>query len=291
MSNRTLLGVAQVAVDGHLIENPIDVKINIEQEDINLPNVGTRGGGTYKKRLRPTAINIEFNSPDFTAFLIERTMKADASTLTTASQASEAMTSLAGKLVPADYAVDLDEAHTLASAAGTWAATTAYAVGVFLLDSNSHMQKCTVEGISDASEPTWQTDGTATTDATVTWLDMGLFSATDYTARTVGVLFGDSFPDGAPVEFTYESRAGDQMELATNLSRVSEVLIDGWNEEDNLPFSGRFYQVDLSTTEVPLNPEGAYAQSPIVCAVQTDTSQPTNKSAFGYLFNGSEKVV
>jgi hypothetical protein len=283
----------KIAVDGHLMENPIDTKISVDLEEIDLPNTGSRGGGKWKKATRANAINLEFNNTDFHTYIVERIMKADATALVTASQTDEELTALAGKIVPTAFAIDNDTGvtNTMASNAGTWAATTAYVVGDWLLDSNTHMQKCTTAGTSDASEPTWKTDGTTVTDGTAVWTDMGLFTATDYTAYTVGVHFGSDFPEGAPVKFTYESRAGDVVELATNTTRKSEILIDGLNEEDNTPVSGRFYIVDLSTSELPLNPENQYAQSPVVGSVLVDSTIATNKSSFGYLFYGSEKIV
>lgn len=291
--NRAIRGVCKVAVDGHLSENPIETKISVALEEISLPNVGSRGGGTWKKATKPSAVNLEFNSTDFASFLLERFLKADATTLATSSEADEPLTALAGKVVPTSKAIDIDDGvvNSIASNAGTWAGNTPYVVGDWVLDSNTHMQKCTTAGTSGASEPTWKTDGTTVTDGTVVWTDMGAFVETDYTALTVGVLFGASFPDGAPVKFTYESRAGDQLELATNTSRTSEVLIEGWNEEDNTPIRGRFYIVDLAISELPLNPENAYVQAPVTGTVLVDNTQPVNKSAFGYLFYGSEKVV
>jgi len=68
--------------------------------------------------------------------------------------------------------------------AGSWAATTAYSSGQYVIGSafastNRHIYKCTTGGTSGGSEPTWnQTIGGTTTDGSVTWTEVSaLFAA------------------------------------------------------------------------------------------------------------------
>jgi hypothetical protein len=61
--------------------------------------------------------------------------------------------------------------------AGTWAASTAYSAGAYIVGSafsstNRHIYKCTTAGTSGTTEPTWsQTAGSTTADNTVVWTE------------------------------------------------------------------------------------------------------------------------
>lgn len=59
----------------------------------------------------------------------------------------------------------------IGTAAGTWQANHAYALGSVLLDSNGHLQFCYQAGTSDVSEPTWSMVGGSTTDGGALWTD------------------------------------------------------------------------------------------------------------------------
>lgn len=57
-----------------------------------------------------------------------------------------------------------------------WAATTAYTLGQLVKGANEYIQRCITAGTSGASEPTWgSVIGGTTTDATVTWQNIGYF--------------------------------------------------------------------------------------------------------------------
>lgn len=56
----------------------------------------------------------------------------------------------------------------------SWAATTAYALDAYIVDSNGNRQQATTAGTSGSSAPTWNTTvGGTTTDGTVTWTLIG----------------------------------------------------------------------------------------------------------------------
>jgi phage gp36-like protein len=53
---------------------------------------------------------------------------------------------------------------------GPWAASTAFAVGALIIDSNGNVQQCTTAGTSGSATPAWPTvRGTTVTDGTVVW--------------------------------------------------------------------------------------------------------------------------
>jgi hypothetical protein len=57
----------------------------------------------------------------------------------------------------------------------SWAASTAYALGALIVDSNGNVEECTTAGTSKSgTHPTWNTTvGDTTTDGTVTWTNEG----------------------------------------------------------------------------------------------------------------------
>jgi hypothetical protein len=59
-----------------------------------------------------------------------------------------------------------------------WSASTAYAVGNLIVDSNGNIQGCTTAGTSGGAHPTWATTiGNTTTDNSVTWTLVALHTA------------------------------------------------------------------------------------------------------------------
>lgn len=64
------------------------------------------------------------------------------------------------------------------ASSGTWAATTAYAVGTWIKTSGGRILACTVAGISGAAEPVPVTINTTIVDGTVSWVYMATSPAT-----------------------------------------------------------------------------------------------------------------
>jgi hypothetical protein len=98
--------------------------------------------------------------------------------------------------------------------ASAWVTATAYAEGDYVVPtvSNGHFYKATVGGTSDATEPTWPTDGSTVVDSGVTWKDMGLIEAsstTDYLLLSgklgvVQIRTGTSFEYDEPLLCSYD---------------------------------------------------------------------------------------
>ncbi len=70
--------------------------------------------------------------------------------------------------------VDYIAIYKNTGAATAWAASTAYSAGTVIQDSNGNLQKCVTAGSSGSAAPTWNTTyNGATTDGTVSWLNIG----------------------------------------------------------------------------------------------------------------------
>lgn len=125
--------------------------------------------------------------------------------------------------------------------AGTWAATTAYALDDYILPSTpaGRFYKCTTAGTSGASEPTWPTTlGGTVTDGAVVWTDMGTIAAaltTDYLLNTdlglieplsTGQLVADEVLN---VDYTVAAETGYEIAGGVAASQRIALLLDGRN--------------------------------------------------------------
>lgn len=126
------------------------------------------------------------------------------------------------------------------STASTHATETTYEVGDYVVPTspNDHFYKCTEAGTSDTSEPSWPTDGSTVTDATVTWQDMGTIEAvqdTDFevTSRNglIRALSGGNIEAGETVLVSYDYAAVTGLEAlgAVQPTIKAKMFLDGVN--------------------------------------------------------------
>lgn len=136
---------------------------------------------------------------------------------------------------------------TEGDAASAWQASTAYAVGDYVIPStpNTYWYKVFAsgdEGTSDSSEPTWPTTAGATvTDGGVTWTCMGLITLvadTDYTVGNFGVDVADDAriytgaanDTGVDITITYAHAAQELVHAGMNTGVENEVRFVGYNK-------------------------------------------------------------
>lgn len=143
--------------------------------------------------------------------------------------------------------------------ASTWAATTAYALGDYVVDvaAGGRYWKATTAGTSAGSEPTWTTTAGATVvDGTVTWTDMGLIAktvATDGTANITydpvhGTLYAEDDGDtysGEVMEVDYTHKGYIYMDAFTETSQEKWLRFEGLNTVDELPVTIDMYKASL----------------------------------------------
>ncbi len=141
-----------------------------------------------------------------------------------------------GNLAEANFKVENQGGAT----ANAWQASTAYALNDFVIptSANQHYYKCTTAGSSDASEPTWTTDGSTVTDGSAVWTDMGLIA---YTATTdfsvnhrIGLLMATTtgaITDGENLQVTYDYNAisGSRINGSVKPTVKTRLLLDGKN--------------------------------------------------------------
>ena len=295
MSDLTLLGVGQIALDGRIIENPTTFELTLEKEEFTLPNLGTPGGGEYVKKSRIKSIGFSATVHDYSADTLSRFLSGDASAVATASIADDPMIARDGRLVATANLIDTDQTVTVDQNAATRFDSTAYVVGDWIFE-GAHLYLATVAGTSAATPPTFQTDGTDTTDGGVTWADKGVFAAVsgaDFIASAAGIRFvaGGGIPDNAPVKVSYTSHDVGVVEIGTKIALDIPVIFDGWNDESNKPMVGNFYKVAIDNDGgIPLITEG-YGGATMTGSILIDSSQPAGKSKFGKLSIGGVAVL
>lgn len=287
------VGVGQITLAGVLTEHPDEFRINIETEEFTRRNSGTVGGGNAAKFTRISNIGIEFNTANF-----DKSTLADALRALTADEApgaiSENTTAVSGGIAVIDDLLDTSQTVTVADNAGTWAATTDYALDDWVKD-GTHLYKVTVAGTSAGSSPTFPTDGSTVVDGGVTWQDMGAFAAvldTDFKARGNGVFIieGGGIPDGAPITVDGTRYGHSRVEIGTKGVTRIPVAFDGVNEETSEPITGLFHLVSFDPATVQLV-TAEYGAIDMVGEALQDSNVAAGRSGFGTLRVGDATIV
>ena len=166
------------------------------------------------------------------ALALQGTDQANAVTAIT----NEAHTAYPGALIPLTGVSPKSVTVNLVTPA-TWAATTAYAVGDIVKPIvGTHSYKCKTAGTSDATAPTWATDGTDTTDGTATWQDLGVFTAsiTNFQITSAGVYFPPQVTNidvaGTPVTVSYTPSAGSNIQTLLQSGIEYRIVFAGKNK-------------------------------------------------------------
>jgi hypothetical protein len=230
-----------------------ELKANAEKKELVSKQKGTYGQALKTATMpKPSELKITINDPVrevLTAgFLGEQENIAVAagsvtSELKTAAQPGNAI-DLAYRAISA-----VTVARVNGEDAATWAATTAKALGDYVVPTtaNQHFYKCTAAGTTAASAPTWPTDGSTVTDGTVTWQDMGPIEAvlnTDYSIGVSGAQLGwltmvqetrIEFGEPLSIDYSYAARAGYRIKGATQPVCKVRWFLDGENFVDGSP--------------------------------------------------------
>ncbi len=147
-----------------------------------------------------------------------------------------------GNLASANFKVEANDGV----AAAVWQASTVYSVGDFVIPTvaNARYYKCTTAGTSDASEPTWPTNGSTVADATVVWTDMGTIEKTldtdyrvNYRVGFLEILAAGAITDGQDIKITYDHNAisGYTISGSVRPTIKAKLMLDGKNFSDGKP--------------------------------------------------------
>lgn len=142
MSDKIILGVGHIAIDGRVIENPSTFEITVEYDDITLKNTGSPGGGEYAKKSRISTIGFTATIHDFSPSTLARLLAGEASSVASSAVVDEALIASLGKLVPTANIIDTNQAVVVTNTGGvtTYVADTDYvasAAGIRALSGGS----------------------------------------------------------------------------------------------------------------------------------------------------------
>ena len=200
---------------------------------------------------------------------------------------SEAHTAYPGGLVELQGVSPTSVSVSVAPSA--WAATTAYTVGQIVKPAaGTHFYKCKTAGSSGGSAPTWKTDGTDTTDGTVTWTDMGTMALTvsEYEINSAGVFIANNSTKiseaGTPVEVSYTTSAGYNIQALVGSGEEYRVVFAGKNFARNgKGLKVTMYRVTFSPTKELGLISDDFAKLALTAKVLSDdTNTGTGISAF-----------
>lgn len=218
------------------VGNVSALALEITEDEKTLQDFTRPGGGQWAAVSRVTGVNATMTLHDLDPVNLSRAVYGDAAAEAADTVIDEAHTAYEAGLIRLEH-ID-PSAVTITCGAPAWVASTVRALGDFLYE-GTHAYKCTTPGTSHASvEPTWPTDGSAVTDGTAVWTDMGAFAAvadTDYELRPEGIMILEDggIPDGCPVLIDYTYGAYDVVQALTSGSPTMELSFGGINEANS----------------------------------------------------------
>lgn len=233
-AGQVYMRVAGSAAPLKAVGNVSALQLAISEDEKTLADYTAPGGGQWAALSRVTGIEATMTLHDLDPVNLARATYGDASEIAADTITDEAHTAHKGGLIRLAHPAPASVTVTHGGAAH--ATTTAYAVGAWVY-AGTHLYKSITAGTSGASAPTWKTDGTDTTDGTVTWADMGAFAAvadTDYEVRKEGLMILDGgIPDGAPIKVAYSHAGYSAVQALTAGGLIYELSFGGLNEANN----------------------------------------------------------
>ena len=241
--------------------NVVTLETSVSTDSKSRINYQAAGGGELDKQERISGVSLKISSDDFRPSNLALALRASASSLASQAVANEQIKAFNLQNNPLSYIPDPTQSFTVAVDGGTWAGTTAYALGDVVINT-THAYVVTAAGTSAASAPTWPTNGSTVTDGTVTWKDIGLAALTKDTHYSVeggGLRFlaaaSGYFPattpagKGLPIKASYTRNAQFVIEALTNSGKEYELIFNGINENDGSnPLRQTIYRVKFSPT-------------------------------------------
>lgn len=263
ISTRTYIGKGKIGLRNRIlgggiryVGNTSKLTTAISTDKKTLANNETAGGGNAAVLERVKDFTGSLDCHDFSAENLALAVRGNITTEASASVSAEAHTAYTNCLVLFDHLPDMSATVTpVIVVTGTWAATTAYALGAKVIKTST-VHQVTTAGTSGGTEPTWAgTLGGTVTDGTVVWTNRGaltMVDGTDYQEGKSGIEIlstATRFALGLPITVAYTQNAANFVQLLTESADEYELVLDGLNEVDSgNPFPMRLFRVKFSPT-------------------------------------------
>lgn len=218
------------------------LNFSIEEEKKELKDFTQAGGGTYNEISRVSKVNCTMSLHDLSPENIAKAIFGDVNAIAAGTVTDEDLdAAYAGGLSVTDYPIDTAVAPVVEHAQNAASArvnSTPYVVGDYYLPAvdNGYVYKCTVNGTSAGSPPSFSTTVGATfADGTATFRNVGkklLVVDTDYTVSAGGIKLtaAPALYDGEELIVSYTKKAGNAIEALLNSAQEYELFFDGLNE-------------------------------------------------------------
>lgn len=247
-----------------------------------LPNYNAAGGGVAEQDSEIQEVNFKLTTYTLDPANLAIGMRGLVSSVASAVVSAEAHTLYPGAFcyfanLP-DLSGTLTISRTTTTARGN---STAYALGN-IVKVGTHIYICKTAGTSAGSAPSFNTDGTDTTDGTVTWADTGLATATlstDYVLGRSGILTTKTGAfryavNGEPVTILYTKNPADVIEALATSALEYTVVLDFLNAVDSgRPQAIKMHRVKFKPTSgLALIQESGYANLTFEGTALADTT-------------------
>lgn len=210
-----------------------EFKLEITEESKELKNYQT-GIGLSEKIIWVSKITTSIILASATVYNLILALRGIETPTTAVPVVSEAHTAYPGGLLELQGVSQTTVTVTVAPAAH--ATLTTYTLGQIVKPATgTHFYKCKQAGQSGATAPTWKTDGTDTTDGTVTWADMGTMALTssEFETNSAGVSIDANSTKiaetGTPVSVSYTTSIGHELQLILGAGEEYRVVFAGKN--------------------------------------------------------------
>lgn len=263
-----------------------EFKLEVSEETKELKNY-QGGGGLADQVSWISKVEATFNFLSLSAKNLALAMRGGNAELASGTVSDQAHIAYAGGFLALDGIGPSSVTVTVDPPA--WQGNHGYTVGEIVKPgTGTHFYRCKTAGSSGATEPTWKTDGTDTTDGTATWQDMGTMalSTGEFQTKSAGIYIPEESTKiaatGTPVKVGYGKSAGTVIQTLIKAADEYRVVFAGTNfARAGKPLSVDLFRVKFSPTKDLSFIGDDFAGLTLTAAVlKDDTRQGVDISAF-----------
>lgn len=286
-TGRILAAPADSSLAGLWVGDAREVVLELEENEIKLPNFFTPGGGDYNtlSKVSSGSLSIEaFEIKDVTA---EMAFLAEIAPTAAGAVSDELQPVAPGQQTFLEYILNTAQTVTIALGVDPYADSTVYPANSWVSDGGNWWYS-EAGGTSSGASPG--------VDTGVVWVDKGtaptLPTESDFTKTIGGMTLAETYtwPDGAPAKFSYTRSASTIMEALMGSGKEWRIRFEGFNEaESNKPILCDAWKVKFSPASLPLNSE-EFAQIDLSGALSIDLDRydEANKESGFYRYQYGE---
>lgn len=228
-----------------------EFKLEVSEETKELKNY-EGGGGLADSVSFISKVEASLNFASLSSQNLAMALRGVDSPVTSSVVTNQEHTAYAGGFVPLNGIGPTSVSVSVS--ANTWQASTSYTVGSLVKPTTgTHFYKCKTAGSSGATEPTWKTDGTDTSDSTAVWQDMGtmVLATGEFEIYSAGIYIPEGSAKisstGTPIQVSYTTTAGTSIQTLVSAGDEYRIIFAGTNfARAGKPLSVEMYRIKFS---------------------------------------------